>query len=117
MNREQIRQYTLLASRVAFAREGRYSSLADSIWFSADELDDAEVELFRDYPAEVRRRMAKTGQALPDGSFPIADCADASDAISSIGRADPSKRGKAETHIRKRVRALRCQGGVFEKWK
>lgn len=117
MNREEQRHYSLLAARVTHARSKGYRSYPDSVWFTADELDSAEVELFKDYPAEIRRRMAKSGQALPDGSFPIADCGDAADAIRSIGRADPSKRGRAESHIRKRVRALRCQGGIFENWK
>lgn len=70
---------------------------------------------FRTYTAEQRRKMADNGQALPDGSFPIADCADASNAIRSVGRA--SNRSAAEAHIRKRVKTLGCSGGIFDNWK
>lgn len=76
----------------------------------------AEAEL-KDYSAEERRRMAKSGQALPDGSFPIANCSDAENAIRAQGRADPSRRGTVKAHIRKRVRALGCSGDIFDDYK
>jgi hypothetical protein len=61
---------------------------------------------FKDYSPEQRKKMAKDGSALPDGSFPIADCEDLKNAIQAIGRAsDP---GKAKAHIKKRKRALGC---------
>lgn len=74
-------------------------------------------ESFKDYPAAERRRMAKDGRALSDGSFPIKDCADAEDAIRSQGRADPSKRNRVRAHIRRRVRSLGCSGSIFEPYK
>lgn len=67
------------------------------------------------YTAEQRRRMAKNGQALPDGSFPIANCADADRAIRAQGRAKDQERAVA--HIRKRVRALGCSGDIFDDYK
>jgi hypothetical protein len=61
---------------------------------------------FKDYTPEQREKMAKAGTALPDGSFPIADCEDLSNAIQAIGRAkDPDK---AKAHIKKRKNALGC---------
>jgi len=61
---------------------------------------------YKDYSPEQRKKMAKDGSALPDGSFPIADCSDLKNAIQAIGRAsDP---GKAKAHIKKRKRALGC---------
>jgi len=66
------------------------------------------------YSAEERRRMAKDGRALKDGSFPIANCADAEKAIHSQGRA--ADQDAAVRHIRKRVRALDCSGSIFEKY-
>jgi hypothetical protein len=69
----------------------------------------------KDYPAAERKIMAKNGQALPDGSFPIKDCADASDAIHSVGRA--GNRAAAEAHIRKRVKELGCTGSIYDNWK
>lgn len=66
------------------------------------------------YNAEQRRKMAKSGEALPDGSFPIANCSDAEAAIHAQGRA--SDQGKAVAHIKKRVRALSCSGTIFENY-
>ena len=79
--------------------------------------DDAEMSLedeFRNYDAEARRGMARKGQALPDGSFPIADEADLKNAIQAIGRAsDPDK---AKAHIKKRARALGKSDLIPEDW-
>lgn len=67
------------------------------------------------YTAEQRRKMARTGEALPDGSFPIANCGDAERAIHAQGRARDQRRAVA--HIRKRVRALGCSGDIFDDYK
>ena len=67
---------------------------------------EAQDGVYRVYDAAARKRMAKAGTALPDGSFPIADCEDLRNAIQAIGRAsDPDK---AKAHIRKRKSALGC---------
>lgn len=64
----------------------------------------AEGDEFRDYTAEQRKEMAEKGQAMPDGSYPIADEEDLRNAIQAIGRAsDPSA---VRAHIKKRARAL-----------
>jgi hypothetical protein len=76
----------------------------------------SEEEL-ADYSAAERRRMAKDGRALPDGSFPIKNCSDAEDAIRSQGRTPSSNRGRVRSHIRKRVRALGCSGPIFVPYK
>lgn len=61
---------------------------------------------FKSYTKEQRDKMAKSGAAMPDGSFPIADCDDLKNAIQAIGRAsDP---GKAKAHIKKRKASLGC---------
>lgn len=57
------------------------------------------------YSAEQRQAMAEKGEALPDGSFPIANGDDLKAAMQSIGRAkDPEK---AKAHIRRRAKALK----------
>jgi hypothetical protein len=66
---------------------------------------------------EQRRNWAKSGVALPDGSFPIPDCDYAERAIRAQGRANPADRGRVRAHIRKRVRALGCSGPIFDKYK
>lgn len=80
-------------------------------------LDEGERMLgLRDVSTSERKSLSKKGAALPDGSFPIASCQDAANAIHAIGRANPDKRGAVRAHIRKRVRALGCKGSTFENW-
>lgn len=64
-------------------------------------MDDVEK---RQYNTQQRRDMAERGEALPDGSFPIADKADLGNALQAIGRA--SNRALALAHIRKRAKDL-----------
>ena len=73
-----------------------------------------EVEK-RDYSTAQRNRMAHEGQAMPDGSFPIANEQDLRNAIRSIGRAsDPEA---AKKHIARRARALGLTDLLPEEWK
>ena len=60
------------------------------------------------FSAEQRQRLAKTGAAMPDGSFPIRNCSDWQNARQAIGRAPASKRAAVRAHIAKRGRALGC---------
>lgn len=60
----------------------------------------------REVSNDERDDLADEGKALPDGSFPIANCSDLGNAIQAIGRAkDPDA---AKAHIRKRKEALGC---------
>ena len=72
------------------------------------EMRIAFADGFKNYTAEQRRKMAKAGTAMPDGSYPIADCEDVANAHQSIGRAPESKRSAVQAHINKRVKALGC---------
>jgi hypothetical protein len=56
------------------------------------------------WKADKRKNAARKGQALPDGSYPIADVTDLKKAIHAIGRA--KNRAKVVRHIKKRARAL-----------
>ena len=69
----------------------------------------------RDYNTAARRRMAESGQAMPDGSFPIANRADLRNAIQSVGRA--SNYEAARRHIVSRARALGAEDMLPEDWK
>lgn len=62
---------------------------------------------FKDYSPDQRDKMAKNGEAMPDGSYPIADCEDLSNAIQAFGRAKDKDATKA--HIQKRAKALDCE--------
>lgn len=66
----------------------------------------AAASEFKDYSPEQREKMAKNGEALPDGSYPIADCEDLKNAIQAVGRA--KDRDDAVAHIKKRAKALDC---------
>ncbi len=63
-----------------------------------------------EFSSEQRATMAKSGVALPDGSFPIRNCQDWADAKQAIGRAAPGKRARVRAHINKRGNALGCGG-------
>lgn len=69
---------------------------------------------FKDYTKEQRDEMAKKGEAMPDGSFPIADCEDLKNAIQSIGRA--KDQAAAKKHINKRAKALACDVEFPDGW-
>jgi len=68
---------------------------------------EAELEIKRMYSREQREAMAESGEALPDGSFPIADEADLSNAIQAVGRAADQEAAKA--HIMKRAKELKLE--------
>jgi uncharacterized membrane protein YkoI len=68
------------------------------------EAEAAEIALKRAYSEDTRQSMADKGQALPDGSYPIADEADLRNAIQAFGRAKDKTAAKA--HIMKRAVAL-----------
>jgi hypothetical protein len=118
MTREQQRRIGSLKRAAEQAFEAGQPTLPATIWASADDLINAGIRgtvMLKDYTSEQRRRMAQEGRAMPDGSFPIADCSDAENAIHAVGRAkDPAATKK---FIKRRVRALGCTGSVFDRWK
>jgi hypothetical protein len=69
----------------------------------------------RDYSQETRRRMAESGQAMADGSYPIANRADLQRAIQAVGRA--KNYAAAKRHIIKRARQLGATDMLPEDWK
>jgi hypothetical protein len=84
---------------------------------------EAKAEFSTDYEdfafisATVRKRLAKAGQALPDGSFPIRNISDLRNAIQSYGRTTKSKRASVRRHIIKRARDLKKYDMVPQEWK
>lgn len=93
----------------------REEPMAEEVSFGL-ELAQRGFVSFRDYSPEQRRAMAKSGEALPDGSYPIANCSDADNAIRAQGRGGASQ-SRIVAHIRKRVRALGCTGSIFDPYK
>lgn len=84
-----------------------------------DELDEAQVietpdTEKKDYSADDRSDMADSGEAMPDGSYPIKNEADLKNAISSYGRAkDPEK---VRAHIIARAKALKLTDLLPANW-
>lgn len=74
----------------------------------------AEMELKRAFSPEKRRDLAKSGLALPDGSFPIVTTSDLKNAIMAFGRA--KNKTAAKRHIIKRARALKKDDLIPETW-
>ena len=72
------------------------------------------IEVKRMYDADTRRKMAKSGEALPDGSFPISDEADLKNAIAAFGRAKDPEAAKA--HILKRATDLDLEEMIPTSW-
>jgi hypothetical protein len=77
------------------------------------EIDSAELQriisdrIMKQGPSqEERERLAESGEAMPDGSFPIRNGRDLRNAISAFGRANPDDRRAVANHIRRRARAL-----------
>ena len=58
----------------------------------------------RDFTTERRRRLARSGAAMEDGSFPVENVQDLKNAIQAIGRA--KNRSAALAHIKRRARSL-----------
>ena len=59
----------------------------------------------KDYSQAERDEMAKSGEAMSDGSYPIKNCTDAHNARQAFGRETGSK-SKLASHIRSREKAL-----------
>jgi len=77
----------------------------------------AEEDVFAYIPMIERQKLAKSGKALPGGSFPIRDTEDLQNAIRAFGRAKESDRANVKRHIIKRARALGKYDLVPENWK
>jgi len=65
----------------------------------------------------VREELAKSGEALPDGSYPIRNVADLKKAIKAYGRSNQEDRAKVRRHIKKRARSLKQADLIPEEWK
>lgn len=62
----------------------------------------------REYSEETRASLAGQHEALPDGSYPMPDCAAVQDAIHAYGRAPQSHRAELRALIRRRNEELGC---------
>jgi hypothetical protein len=68
----------------------------------------------RAFSNKDRSAAAKSGVAMPDGSFPIENEEDLHNAVQAIGRA--KNPAKAKAHIKSRAAALGCNGCLPKEW-
>lgn len=68
----------------------------------------------RDFSEDERKQLAKSGEALPDGSFPIASEQDLQNAIHAVGRASDVE--KAKQHIISRAKAMGLSRLLPDDW-
>lgn len=78
------------------------------------EAEAAEIALKRAFTEEQRNSMAKEGNALPDGSYPIANESDLRNAIQAFGRAKDKE--AAKRHILKRAREIGKENLIPAGW-
>jgi len=78
---------------------------AESFIFGKDKYTQAE-----------RDAMAKDGRAMPDGSYPIDDAEDLSNAIHAVGRGKNNSHDDIRKHIIKRAKALGKSSEIPEGW-
>jgi starvation-inducible DNA-binding protein len=85
---------------------------------STDELVESfdAVMQFAEFSPAQRKNLAKKGEALPDGAYPIRNEGDLKNAIKAFGRAKSSERGEVKKHIIKRARALKKSDLIPETW-
>lgn len=77
---------------------------------------EMEGEEARDFSTDQRKSLAKSGAALPDGSYPIVTAGDLANAIKAFGRSNPGDRAKVKAHIIKRARALKRTDLIPDGW-
>ncbi len=76
---------------------------------------DEDFEL-RAYTQAQRDEMAKSGAAMPDGSFPISNAKDLKSAIHLAGHSKTYSADEVKAHIRKRAKALGLTDQLPEGW-
>lgn len=87
--------------------------------YEADEVEEieaeaAEIAMKRAFSEERRFDLAKSGEAMPDGSYPIVSEGDLRNAIQAYGRAKDKEATKK--HIMKRARALKLESLIPANW-
>lgn len=78
--------------------------------------EDDEIETKKKFSTERREELAKEGEALPGGSYPIENEQDLKNAIHAYGRSKPEDRAKVRAHIIKRAKELGLERLIPEGW-
>lgn len=85
--------------------------LVSETWALSNSILNIKEKMFSTHE---RKKMAETGEAESDGSFPIKDSEDVFNAVQAYGRSkDPTK---TKAHIIKRAKALGCEYALPQDW-
>jgi hypothetical protein len=95
------------ASQLAAALDGLKGDVA--------KLGDPAAIAKKDFTDEERKKLASSGEAMSDGSYPIQNTSDLKNAIQAFGRAKDKKGTKA--HIKTRAKALGAENELPDSWK
>lgn len=81
-------------------------------WLTGGDCPDCEQDPVakRKFSADKRRELASKGHAMSDGSFPIENCGDVSNAV-KLAKTDAQRR-----HTAKRAKALGCTDALPDSW-
>lgn len=75
-----------------------------------------EAELREKYTEKERQEMAKSGEAMPDGSYPIRDREDVENAIRTVGLGNDAS-AAIRRHIIDRAKAVGASDLIPDEWK
>lgn len=111
-----------LRSRVREAKKSLREANLTAITASAADMREkalvaAAVAELAKISQEERAELAKKGQAMPDGAYPIRNVDDLKNAIYAYGRAKASDRRAVRKHIMKQARRLKQWAMVPQQWK
>ena len=110
---EQGNEFTNVIDHLALSNKPFWGEKT-AIFSAYDDLINTEE--FKDYNTEQRKELAAKGHAMADGSYPIADAADLSNAIHAIGRGN-APHASIKAHIIKRAKAMGKTDMLPEDWK
>jgi len=68
-----------------------------------------------DFSTDKRKKLAKSGSAMPDGSYPTPTLASLKDAIQAWGRSNPSDRPRLKSYLQRRARALGASQAIRDR--
>jgi hypothetical protein len=78
---------------------------------------DSKLAEFADISPKVREKLAKSGQALSDGSYAIRNVSDLTNAIQASGHVAEEDRDLVRNHIGKQAKALGKEDLIPQDWK
>jgi hypothetical protein len=104
------------ATQLASALDGLKGTIekAEAVKPSSEPAVTGTVEK-KEFDTDQREKDAKSGVAMPDGSFPIETTRDLANAVKAFGRAKDKKAVKA--HIKARAKALGAEDQLPDSWK